>query len=1075
MTSRRIPGLGGDHTESPGARAASPQVGLVLLFGMVFLGAALVFLTGSIALDAVEQQSTNEQLEQEMQQLRNDIETAQLGGQTTVEDVEVVTEGTITLTINGKSTKSMDMGSMHKSEGGTTHAYQAGGIWRQTDSGSRLVSEPQISHTKTPVETGEEIWTIELPPFEIESVDGTESGDMSVSYANRGTKQELLEGLDEDERVETLTIEIEDSPYHDAWYRFLQSELGGPSTVDHDPDDRTVKATNVPLGTIEKTDHTDPNWIVQLLDEGTIDPPAGVYSSAESMKLQQVYVDSYDSSTGPYDQSARTNGTIMASGDVDLQAGTTVDGTVFAGGTVDIRSGHTEVTGPPPTEGWDGYHEPDDMTATLSEIVSGVRSAHDTSPAIEEPDVDGGTTELDDGVYYLDSGTVSGDLTLDVSDGHVVVVVDDELTIDGDVTVEGVDSGYEAHWITTDRITIGDEGSVTVAGDRAPQHWFHTLASDESSIEGETFTGVLYTPGTSIDINGNGIEVYGGLVGDVEVRGTGAHNRVSFDEDLAPRDANITTEDGTATSHQDFDATVTFLDSDFATPPARVGSFPVDRELTTVENPDDDLDSIGFWQTASSGADDHAGGFTQAASSVTGGGGWFGCGWYTSCSDDQELHGLAGDEVTVNVETDEGVDTDVTLSGHGLSETGSDTEPIVAELPETGSYSLEIETDSETEYDVEVETSRSEYTYEEVEYEGTQYDTVVLETSAADTDYVVEVLDPQGRVIAIDEATGTNTLTYDGNALGTHTIRVSSSGSEPFEYDLTLKRTRIQEGANVMRQSPIEATMIFEQEDGAQITEPMTPDTDLEAESDRNMQPRWENDMNHPAVDYPNTYEFEDLPANTTFTVEVSYREQACSRSSFAGTSRTPEGTPYENDPIFELGCGEGAGGNFQENVNAIELLEEEAYDDEQFHRVRALEDGDPVPPIQPIEGQRTLQDMLGPYLRNSETGETEYELDLQPTERMFVFELAGHAYEGCNRNQYDPKSWGWQCGLDHEDDVPSYNDVVVLFEIEPTESEGNGDGDGDAPTIRPPDAETDEDYRYAIQMDGGVITVEGD
>ncbi|MFC4249146.1 hypothetical protein ACFOZ7_19805, partial [Natribaculum luteum] len=69
--------LGTDFgSDDPSERGAAPLLGIVLLFGMVFIGVTLLFITGTALLDSLESEGNAERAHQYMSQTDKVLSTA---------------------------------------------------------------------------------------------------------------------------------------------------------------------------------------------------------------------------------------------------------------------------------------------------------------------------------------------------------------------------------------------------------------------------------------------------------------------------------------------------------------------------------------------------------------------------------------------------------------------------------------------------------------------------------------------------------------------------------------------------------------------------------------------------------------------------------------------------------------------------------------------------------------------------------------------------------------------------------------------------------------------------------------
>jgi Mg-chelatase subunit ChlD len=224
-----------NHTRR-GDRGVSELVGVVLLFGIVIAGSAMIFVSGTAVSDDVRAEgrvdaasSTFFEMDRSVQSLAqqrgNEGEAVSLGA-VNPNKAEIRKTGTMSLTINGKCTADMPLSALvYDDDRDTTIAYESGAIWKRTEAG--LVTE------KAP-ELGFREGSLQLQVVRIEGA--VQDDDMTVNY-NR------TESIDETERIrdllfadaectrpETLTVSVE-SDYYQGWERHFESEFG-ESNVD---------------------------------------------------------------------------------------------------------------------------------------------------------------------------------------------------------------------------------------------------------------------------------------------------------------------------------------------------------------------------------------------------------------------------------------------------------------------------------------------------------------------------------------------------------------------------------------------------------------------------------------------------------------------------------------------------------------------------------------------------------------------------------------------------------------------------------------------------------------------------
>lgn len=1108
----------GDGTE----RAVSEITGIILLFGIVVTGVALLAVTGFVALDAVQSQTAEERSIQKMDVVRGGVENVQYGQQEHFEDVWATeTQGTMTLEVNGDSDTrtELEMGAFLHQHNGAEYASQAGGTWTETDDGSRMIHEPTLDHSRTTVD-GTDVWSISLPPVEIEERTPTSGDGVVAGYESYDDplEERLFEHLSDDEPLRVITITIEDSPYQDAWARYLEDEFPTHREDSYVRQDGDTLEAAAPLGEGGLLPD-DP----ERYDLDRTTPPGSLATSATNVDLTNTDVDSYDSAAKAYDDHTieeRRHGVLEAAGDVTLSGGQTeVKGDVYAGGTIDISGGATISPGNG-TEDWEDFTEPESITDDVDAIVSDIgyypdRVNNDETAAIDDTTFVGGD-DLESGVYYLEEATIDDDLTIDASEGDVVIAVDGDLSIKEDVHVTTGDSRTnEVRWFVRDDVKI--DADVTVDDDRAPQHWLFGGDETTTTLEGSSsFTGAIYTPGNSIDISegaqggeGQGqsepTTVYGALIGDVEAA-TNAH--FAYDRAL-DRDPRVVNDGGIGGPNHPFDAQVTLAGADFAWNPQISETLdfldplnlfdPGERDDFEVDLPDEAFEHVGdhdgeleYFQTATGTTTveenpaEHINGSTSYSELD-----FFEIG---DADDERELDVDAGESITI---TSDNNSTELTVAKPGLlfdEEIGSGQGHVEVTADETTTLELGVGTNEERDYSLEIERTRND---DEITFNATEYDEFRVNVSSSDADFYVELRE-EGEPVQ-DEG-----YLFDGDALwtgdagekvseeyaayrddtsfhgGQGTIRIGSRADEPIDYEVTLEQTEVDSSFFDVggdppwhQQFPIETELQFRNETEATAVQPW-PEEDLEDHS--NPDPAHENDVNHPAVEYPLTYELEELSPGTMFAPNVTWRDDFCTAmDSYAGTWRTPANGTYEDDFLFEMGCSAEDHGWFSDDpeydmnqtLDGFEVVDDDGDTRENRERIKILQDGDTVPEIGAFEGQYTLEMMLDRASDDpddsmiNESG-SKPTLDLEDGEFILLFELAPEEYlgdqlsdlieerhtcdvdwwrfwESCDPmddydslwEYYDETEYSlWEDAKATDDDAPDFNDMVMLFEI---------------------------------------------
>lgn len=200
--------------------AASSVLAIVLMMGFVAAATVSLFVVGSATLAEQTEQAQDRQVENTFIQLHKDVSSVAYSRQSVREmNFEIrqnsaafrkENTGQITVTTNGTEIVNQSVGSLVYEHDDTTIAFQAGGLWRDTGSESRLMADPPFEYTNGSL------------TFPIPSLQGDEtvhSGGLNLqkvdTHAPTGN-QGYIEG-----QLVTVTIESE---YYNGWAEYFRTE-----------------------------------------------------------------------------------------------------------------------------------------------------------------------------------------------------------------------------------------------------------------------------------------------------------------------------------------------------------------------------------------------------------------------------------------------------------------------------------------------------------------------------------------------------------------------------------------------------------------------------------------------------------------------------------------------------------------------------------------------------------------------------------------------------------------------------------------------------------------------------------
>lgn len=423
--------------------ALSPVVGMVVLVGIVAMGGVVVSIAAGGLIGSVQDQATNEQAAASMTTVAGELQGS---GETVArfpDECDTFVDpdaGSMTVELRNETTNANEtvintsLGELYCENAGSTVAYQGGGVWRQDTAGQSTMERPP------PIDyVDQEHPTLVLPVPTIEGRHGTVDDD----HLRTNSSERVFPNRDSGANPvtnDTLVLEIE-SEYYQAWGEYLEDEFD--TAIYTDPAAEMVGAE---------------------LEPAELDPPdapdsdAGLTSFAyhEGSNLQisnDVTVDSYDSTDGPYDPAdAGENAHIKSeNGDFSLDNDVNVKGDVDVGGPASLTTtgtihGDTRI-------GASGETTTVSDSATFHGEFSTKESLGVSGDASFERDVvvagdlvDMKSGEIHGDLYVHGDASVSGNASFEQD-----VVVGDDLErlngeIDGDLYVHGdADASGDGH------------------------------------------------------------------------------------------------------------------------------------------------------------------------------------------------------------------------------------------------------------------------------------------------------------------------------------------------------------------------------------------------------------------------------------------------------------------------------------------------------------------------------------------------------------------------------------------------------------------------------------------------------
>lgn len=425
------------------------------------------------------------------------------------------------------------LGTVVYEEDDTTIGYQGGGVWRSDGSRSVLISPPEISYDGR---------TLTMPIVTTERAGSVHS---DVQIRPNGLSEQKFpdpsaSSLQNKVNTGTLRITIE-SRYYLAWGQFFE--------------DRTDAVVAYPGGQRVVVIFFGSAFSISE-DAGIISTsgPGEVYISGTSGPQDEptAYVDSYDSSVGPYSDTENETGVLKAAGDVTLTGNSAIQGDTESEGRIDLKGDNSNITRDADAiEGVyvkneevepgqaDNYDQiggnvtneasvPNLVPLPVKDRVDDIRNNNnnDDEDGIVSNQIEfnaSGAQEIGPGTYYLEEIDMDDkNLFLDARNGSITLAVNNYVSLEGDskIQVKGqpddsvvqvyiaargssgntVPVGSGSTEGRADHFYVGKGDKITVKGDRSPRFQVIGPADFTGGVRGNSnknateMTGVVFAP-----------------------------------------------------------------------------------------------------------------------------------------------------------------------------------------------------------------------------------------------------------------------------------------------------------------------------------------------------------------------------------------------------------------------------------------------------------------------------------------------------------------------------------------------------------------------------------------------------
>ncbi|WP_440988826.1 vWA domain-containing protein [Haloarchaeobius baliensis] len=238
----------GQGTSTERARGVSEVTGVVLLFGIVIAGAAILFVSGSAVTETVQDNNEIESAEIAMSNVDSELGSLSMAdsgtgqqldlGSMSANDAIINRTGQIRVSVNDRSACAATVpltALEYHHESGTTIVYESGAVWRaDEDGGVSQLSEPGVRYQEQTLQLN----LVNLSgTVDDSTIDVQKNSTRSAAMSNSVRNQLFSGSCGDPDDFRNLTLSVT-STYHEAWQRHLEAEFGqsqvsqaGPQTV----------------------------------------------------------------------------------------------------------------------------------------------------------------------------------------------------------------------------------------------------------------------------------------------------------------------------------------------------------------------------------------------------------------------------------------------------------------------------------------------------------------------------------------------------------------------------------------------------------------------------------------------------------------------------------------------------------------------------------------------------------------------------------------------------------------------------------------------------------------------------
>lgn len=535
-------------------RGASEVVGASLLIGIVIIGVLVILFTGLSDVGDRQDDIETSQAEQALTEFDGEATRVALDGTSSQRinlglegnsgtlDVEessgnmrIIYEDELLATDGPELDTNVTLGTLIYENGDTTVGYQGGGVWRSDGPNSTMVSPPEITYEGN---------TLTLPIIQTKDRGSVHS---DVQLSSEGLSEQLFPSVAQDQnltnKVNTGTFQIIiESRYYEGWGQYFEEETEATVVLDA-PEEG--KVTIIFFGSAFSI--SDDAGIISTSGPGEV----FISGTGGPQDDDPTFIDSYDSSIGPYEDTKDESGVLKSAGDVRLTGNAEIRGDTDSEGRIDLENDPALITGDANAE--EGVFvdqeeiEPGDADET-DQIGGNVTNDADVPELVplpvenrvdnieEENDNDDEDVPIEDGeiqyesnaqtlepgTYYLDRIDMDGEnLFLDAREGSITLAVNEYVTLGGEgskIEVKGNDTDNVVRvWVASrgdsneniptgqgpaegevEHFYVGPEDQITVEEDRSPRFQVIGPADFTGGVRGTSddtmMTGVVFAP-----------------------------------------------------------------------------------------------------------------------------------------------------------------------------------------------------------------------------------------------------------------------------------------------------------------------------------------------------------------------------------------------------------------------------------------------------------------------------------------------------------------------------------------------------------------------------------------------------